>query len=290
MTIGIIGNTHKKEFSAIFTELLLHLAQRKIIVVLENSLQAFISAKIEHIAYNFCAPEALPERCDILFVLGGDGTILSAAQLVGEKKVPILGVNLGKLGFLAGISVSELKETIDEILSNQIIHDERSVLKATHSQGEATVFALNDIVVDKGSSFRIIEVEAFVDGNYAVSYAVDGVIVSTPTGSTAYSLAANGPIIVPSCDAIALTPICPHNLTSRPLIVSLHNEISLKINWAHSNIHLTADGKMEQYLAAPIEISITSADFTISLIRRKHQTFYEALRTKLMWGRRYTNI
>ncbi|MEK7263177.1 MAG: NAD(+)/NADH kinase [Bacteroidota bacterium] len=289
MRFGIIGNTQKKEFLEIFTELLLLLKQKKVDIVLENSLRNFIPQKLENILLNFCEVELLPEQSDILFVLGGDGTILSAAQIVGERKVPILGVNLGKLGFLAGISSDELEITIDEILSNSIILDERSVIKATHSQNYTSVFALNDIVIDKGSSFRIIEVEAFVDGSYAVSYAVDGVIVSTPTGSTAYSLAANGPIIVPSCDAIALTPICPHNLTTRPLIVPLKSEIVLKINWAHSNVHLTADGKMEQYLGTPIEINITSAEFKISLIRRKHQTFFETLRTKLMWGRRYSN-
>jgi NAD+ kinase len=231
----------------------------------------------------------LPARVDLLVVLGGDGTLLSMARLVGVRGIPILGVNLGALGFLTEIPLEELYITLEEALTGHYQFSERIMLTAhIHRQGEriAEYSVLNDVVINKGALARIIEIETYIDREYVTTYRADGLIISTPTGSTAYSMAAGGPIIFPSLQALVLTPICPHTLTNRPLVVP--NGVSIEVILASEkeDVYLTLDGQVGFALRYRDVVEVKSAERSIKLIKSSHRSYYEVLRTKLKWGER----
>jgi NAD+ kinase len=230
----------------------------------------------------------LPGQVDVLLVLGGDGTLLSMARLVGDLGVPILGVNLGGLGFLAALTVDELYPALDSLLRDELVIEERMMLVATVSrQGErlSEYAALNDMVITKSAMSRIIRLEVAVDGELATGYRADGLIISTPTGSTAYCLSAGGPIVYPTMDAVVLTPICSHTLTNRPIVLpaSLRIEVTLATD---QDVMLTADGQVGFALKPWDTVEIRRASARTRLLRPPHKHFFSVLRTKLKWGER----
>jgi NAD+ kinase len=232
----------------------------------------------------------IPEHADVIVVLGGDGTLLSVARLVDSHDVPILGVNLGSLGFLTAITLDELYTVMADILENRFQVSERMMLAArVHRQGKtiSSYAVLNDLVINKGALARIIELETTIDQGYLTTFKADGLIISTPTGSTGYSLSAGGPIVYPTLDSIIVSPICPHTLTNRPLLVPPAARIETVLASEGGDVSLTLDGQIGFALQQYDKISVTRAEHTIKLITSPTKTYFEVLRTKLKWGERY---
>jgi NAD+ kinase len=231
----------------------------------------------------------LPDLCDFLLVVGGDGTLLSAARVMGTKGKPILGVNLGSLGFMTALTLDELYPALEKIFDYDFDCEERMMLVAhVHRLGErvANYTVLNDVVINKGALAKIIDIEATVDDAYLTTYKADGLIISTPTGSTGYSLAAQGPIIAPSLGAILLTPICPHTLTNRPLVVPDGMTVRATLKSRETDVFLTLDGQVGFGLREDDVVEVKKADLPLRFIRSPFKDYYAVLRAKLKWGER----
>jgi NAD+ kinase len=282
MTFGIIGNLRKEGLKEEVLTMVGLLRKRGMEFFLEEEL-ALLLGREHRLA---CAPrEECVSRADMVVALGGDGTILTVARLVGTRQIPILGVNLGKLGFLAEISPNEMEKAIGEILGGQYVIEDRLVLQASHpGANDRATFAVNDVVVARSRSMRIIDVATSIDGAYAVTYRGDGLIVSTPTGSTAYALSNGGPIVTPTTSVIGITPISPHTLSGRPLIIPDTAVIRLAVDAHQHEVLFSADGQTEEYLTTPTEIEIRKANHSLRLVRRMGRSYFDVLRAKLFWG------
>ncbi len=231
----------------------------------------------------------IPEQCDFLIVIGGDGTLLSAARVVGTTGKPILGVNLGSLGFMTAITLEELFPVLERIFHNEIDFDERMMLVAhVHRLGErvANYTVLNDVVINKGALAKIIDIKATVGEELLSSFKADGLIISTPTGSTGYSLAAQGPIIYPTLHSILITPICPHMLTFRPLVVPDDRVVRAELVSKETDVFLTLDGQVGFGLRQDDVIEVRKAHATLRFFRSPFRDYFTVLRTKLKWGER----
>ncbi len=231
----------------------------------------------------------LPAAVDLLIVLGGDGTLLSVGRLVINRNIPILGVNLGTLGFLAEVSIREMYPALERILRGEYAIDHRMMLKArVYRQGSCIgdYRVLNDVVVNKGALARIISLEVVVDGSYLTTFQADGLILSTPTGSTAYSLSAGGPIIYPSLSSILLTPICPHTLTNRPIILPVNSILEITLKNDQRDVLLTLDGQVGSSFLKDDVAVIQQSEYTVPFIKSPFKDYFEVLRTKLKWGER----
>jgi NAD+ kinase len=227
------------------------------------------------------------EPLDLVVVLGGDGTLLKAARLYGHLEAPILGVNLGGLGFLTEISLDELRPIFERILRGEYQTESRMVLTAgIIREGEVcpVIPFLNDVVINKGAVARIIDLETSIGGQFLTSYRGDGLIVATPTGSTAYNLSAGGPILHPALKTILLTPICPFTLTNRPIILQDDAVIDIRLGTKPSEVWLTFDGQVGYPLKAGDLVRIQKAVKSIRLIKTPYKNYFEILRTKLKWG------
>jgi NAD+ kinase len=231
-----------------------------------------------------------PEDIDIVVTLGGDGTLLRGARLVAGERVPVLGVNLGYLGFLTSVPPGELEEALEQVLRGECWIDERFTLDAVvqNRSGNlsASYNALNDAVLHKGGFARVVRLAVFIgpDREEIGSYTADGIILSTPTGSTAYSLSAGGPIVVPTVDCILATPICPHTLVVRPLIVPSSAELFIEVLTPTSEMILTVDGQDGEHLQPGDRLIVRRGSPTVPLIRLAGQTFFQTLRRKLHWA------
>ena len=225
-------------------------------------------------------------QADALVILGGDGTLLAASHIV-DRPVPVLGVNFGSLGFLTEITMAELYTALEGVLAGDYRYEERRMLRAEvrRASGPPTSGdVLNDVVVTKAALSRIIELDVSVDGLFVSAFRADGLIVSSPTGSTAYNLAAGGPILHPSLEAVVLTPICPHMLTNRPLVVPDRSTIEVRLRAAREGeVHLTLDGQRGFPLAAGDVVTVTRSPRTLRLVKARRD-YFEVLRTKLKWG------
>ena len=222
-----------------------------------------------------------------MIVLGGDGTLLSAARLAADRHVPILAVNLGGLGFLTTVSQDELYPILEEIFSDHPRVSDRVMLQAEVIRGGATIrrqIALNDAVINKAAPARIMDMELRVNGELVTTYKADGLILSTPTGSTAYSLAAGGPIIYPSVAAFVITPICPHTLTNRPLVIPDSAKIEIDFHSEDPAVYLTLDGQVGIDLERGDRIVVQKAPEKLRLVRPSNKTYFQVLRSKLKWG------
>lgn len=225
---------------------------------------------------------------DFVLVLGGDGTLLSAARAVAHAGVPILAVNLGSLGFLTEVPLGEMYATLDAVDQGQCPVEERSVLECELLRAEeclARHFALNDVVVNKSAISRLVEFDLLVNGTFVFNYKADGVIIATPTGSTAYSLAAGGPILMPSVDAFVVTPVCPHALTHRPLVVTDTANIELLVETGGEEAFLSIDGQVGMPVMQGDRLLCRKAKHKVKLMRVR-RTFFDVLRNKLKWGQR----
>ncbi len=233
--------------------------------------------------------EELPACADLLIVLGGDGTLLSAARLSADRGVPILAVNLGGMGFLTTVSQEEIYSILEEVFSGNYRVSERVMLEAEIVRDGAVVrrqIALNDAVLNKAALSRIMDLELRVDGEYVTTYKADGLILSTPTGSTAYSLAAGGPIVYPAVASFVVTPICPHTLTNRPLVIPDSAKIDVGFKTEDNLVFLTLDGQVGIELDRGDHIRVRKAAEKLHLVRPTRKTYYQVLRSKLKWGER----
>lgn len=233
--------------------------------------------------------EELPAQSDLLIVLGGDGTLLSAARLVADRPVPILAVNLGGLGFLTTVPLDDLYEILEEVFLGKSKVSERVMLEAQVVRAGSIIrrqIALNDAVLNKAALARIMDVELRVDGEYVTTYKADGLILSTPTGSTAYSLSAGGPIIYPAVEAFVVTPICPHTLTNRPLVIPDAAQIEIDFQAEDDTVFLTLDGQIGIKLVKGDRVIVRKASEKLRLVIPSKKTYYQVLRSKLKWGER----
>ena len=234
----------------------------------------------------FVKPEELSREVDVVIVLGGDGTLLHAARIIGASGVPILGVNLGSLGFLTEVKLDGMYEAFEYLLSGQYRWEERVLLDVKVVRDEkvaAQYLALNDAVINKGTLARIIELDICVNTQSVLFTRSDGLIVSTPTGSTAYSLAAGGPILYPTLEAFIIAPICPHTLTNRPLVIPDRDEVEVRLHRA-TDVMLTVDGQVGMPLQQEDCLKICRAQSTMKLVLPFGSTFFQLLREKLRWG------
>lgn len=231
----------------------------------------------------------LAEELDLLVTLGGDGTMIGAARFVGDRQIPVLGVNFGFLGYLTEFTLSELYAALDGVLEGNFYLDRRMMLDvklARHGQEVESFRALNDAVISSAVPVHMIEVECLINQMFVNSFRADGMIVATPTGSTAYSLSAGGPIVFPSMSAILLTPICPHTLSNRPVVVPGDSVVDLVFKRAHEDLMLTIDGQVPIRLTAGDQVTVLRSQTTFDLIRPTNRNYFEVLRTKLKWGTR----
>ncbi|MDL1892770.1 NAD(+) kinase [Sphingobacteriales bacterium CHB3] len=287
MKFGIIGNRSKHELPGVVKLLVDTLNRSGVEFVIDGELVELLKSKnvqlgtVETRNHAECV-----QGVDIVIAMGGDGTILSAARTVGTESTPILGVNLGKLGFLAEFAPDELETSIKNVIANNYHVEERMVLEATSpSLPGQTLYGVNDIVVDKSRSARVMDVETYINGTFAVTYRGDGLIISTPTGSTAYALSNGGPIVTPTSNVIGITPIAPHTLSGRPLIVPDTDTIRVVAYATANEVLLSADGQETGILEPPIEIFIKKANHTLRLVKCVDRSYYEVLRGKLLWGK-----
>ena len=282
--IGIVAKTDRQEARTVVPQLLEWCQARGLQPLCEKETAGLCP---ETTVATAMRPD-LPAQVDLLVVLGGDGTLLSMARLVGDLGVPILGVNLGGLGFLTALTVEELFPALEAHLADGLVIEERIMLAATVSRrGErlAEYVALNDMVITKSAMSRIIRIEVAVDGQFATGYRADGLIVSTPTGSTAYSLSAGGPIVFPTMDAMVLTPICSHTLTNRPIVLPGSQRIEVTL-LTDQDVMLTADGQVGFALKQMDSVEVRRATPRLRLLRFPQKHFFSVLRTKLKWGER----
>src|SRR5262245_41837014 len=230
---------------------------------------------------------ALASIADVLLVLGGDGTMLNAARLAGERGIPILGVNMGGLGFLTEVRLENLYPSLERVFANDFVLDERLMLQTHfHRSGETVAqgVALNDVVISKGTVARMIELKIAIQGRFVTNLRGDGLIVSSPTGSTAYSLSAGGPIIDPAVQSLILTPISPHTLTHRPLIVPGEAELDVTLTSKDDGAMATLDGQVGVAITQGDTVVIQTSEHRSRLIRFPESHYYDVLREKLKWG------
>ncbi len=282
MRFGIIGNIEKEGLRETVGRLLDLLDRSNAEYCLEEHLADLlgVSQKAGTVDMQECIVGS-----DMIVAFGGDGTILVTARRVGSRGTPILGVNLGKLGFLAEVTPEEMEKAIGDILARRYLVQDRLVLEGTTSAHPGNVYhGVNDMVVEKSRSPRVISVDTYIDGVFAVRYRGDGLIISTPTGSTAYALSNGGPIVTPTTQVIGITPISPHTLSGRPLIVSDTSTIRVVVHSQTEEILFSSDGQIEEFLTSPAELIVRKADYSVRLVKRTDRSYFDVLRAKLLWG------
>jgi len=282
--VGLVAKPDAAQAQSVILKLLDWFAGRGVGVVLEKETAGLVPAATVAAARK----SDLPGQVDLLIVLGGDGTLLSMARAVGDLGVPILGVNLGGLGFLTATTLDEMLPALDTLLAGGMEIEERMMLGARlvrGGQGVGDYIALNDVVITKSAMSRIIDLSVSVGGRHAISYRADGLIISTPTGSTAYNLSAGGPILFPTMDAVVLTPIAPHTLSNRPIVVPGAQRVDVAL-LVEQEVMLTMDGQVGVPLRGGDVVEVQKADARIRLVRFPSKDFFSVLRTKLKWGER----
>ena len=250
--------------------------------VAEGILAWFKDRKIEA-----SADPAIAGRADLAVVVGGDGTLLTAARMLGDRQIPVLAVNHGSLGFLTAVTLDELYPALERVMAGEFVSDFRMMMEVSVIRGAELVTryrALNDAVINKGTLARIIELEARVDGQHVSSFRSDGLIIATPTGSTAYNLSAGGPIIFPSMEAMVVTPICSHTLTNRPLVLPPGVKIEVTLRSAQDEVYVTVDGQVGLPIHVDDRLRIEKSDVEVQLVAPAGKNYFDVLRGKLKWG------
>ncbi len=278
--VGIIGK-EKDPAPKIAFEITRWLEERGVTVLVDRDLAERASLD------NGVPRSRIPDQVDLVLVLGGDGTLLSVARLVGSRQTPVLGINLGSLGFLTEISIDELFPSLEALFRGEVDTEARMMLTAhVHRRDEriAEYHILNDVVINKGALARIIELEAEVDGQRLTRYRADGLIVATPTGSTAYNLSAGGPMIAPTMECLVLTPICPFTLSNRSIVLPPSSDLKMTLVSQSGDCFLTLDGQVGFGLQQGDRIEVRRAAFDFQLVHSVTRSYYEIARTKLRWG------
>jgi NAD+ kinase len=287
-SIGVIVKPHQPDALETLCALTTWLSERDIAFV---GLPEIEREQIEH--HTGCKIEVLgegelPERVDLILVLGGDGTMIATGRMLSDNQVPVIGVNYGGLGYLAEFPIEELFPALEAILAGKYQVQQRLMLRVELWRGDDLVTqnrVLNDVVVNKSALARIIEIEASLNDQFVNSFRADGLIVATPTGSTAYNLSAGGPIIYPSMNAMVITPICPFTLSNRPIVVPDDSVIEVRLITEHEEVALTLDGQVGFALQARDRVVIRKSHTAFNLVQPPNRNYFEVLRNKLKWGR-----
>jgi NAD+ kinase len=280
--IGIISRPRRSNLSEVVPPLLAWLKDRGIHVVYDQETASSLSEPSEG-----RSREQVAAASDLLLVLGGDGTLLAAARVAAPRGIPILPINMGSLGFLTSFMLEELYPALEDILAGRLTISERVMLHAELQRSGKTLdkqTVLNEVVINKGALARMIELELSIDKDFVCRYRADGLIVASPTGSTAYSLSAGGPIVHPSVEAFIITPICPHTLSDRPVVVGDISVIEVKLSAGTESVFLTLDGQKGIPLQATDRVRISRAQQLLKLIQTPNKSYFEILRNKLKWG------
>lgn len=287
--IGIIGRIGNELVLESVKTVAAFLLQRKLHVILEEEIAELLP---QH-GLEVCPRLTIGKLCDLVIVVGGDGSMLGAARTLAKHDVPVVGVNRGGLGFLTDISPAEIEQKLGEVLDGKYIVEERFLLDTIVKRGDELVgrgSAFNDVVVSSGGAARMIEFETYIDDRFVYSQRSDGLIVSTPTGSTAYSLSGGGPIMHPKLDALVMVPMFPHTLTSRPIVVDGNSEIKIIMGGDNQRkAYVTCDGHLRIKAAPGDIISIYKKPDKLKLIHPVDHSFYAACRDKLGWGQKLVN-
>ena len=282
--VGLIAKPDAPAAPRVILQVLQWLGAHGLTAVLEKQTAGLVSSATVQAA----SKDELPGLVDLLVVLGGDGTLLSMARAIGDLGVPILGVNLGGLGFLTATTLDEMLPALEAVLAGRMATEERMLLAARLVRGGQTIgeySALNDVVITKSAMSRIVDLAVSVGGRHAISYRADGLIISTPTGSTAYNLSTGGPILFPTMDAVVLTPIAPHTLSNRPIVIPGAERIEVTL-LDDQDVMLTMDGQVGVPLRERDTVEVQQAATRIRLLRFPNKDFFSVLRTKLKWGER----
>ena len=282
--IGIISKPKKTEIREVVPPLVQWLRQRQIEVFIDKETGSLLESAEKAMTRN-----EMPGQVDLLVVLGGDGTLLAAARALNRKPVPILAVNLGGLGFLTVITKEELYPTLELVLAGNFKTEHRVQIEGELVRADEVIssfLALNDVVLNKGAIARILDFDVLVNGRFISTYKSDGLIVSTPTGSTAYSLAAGGPIVTPTVEAFVITPICAHTLTNRPLVLPDSVQIEVVVKSQREVAYLTVDGQVGIATHSEDTVRLRKASSSVELIQPPAKDYFEILRQKLKWGER----
>lgn len=286
MLIGIIANITKENVVDVVSSFLAKLKKNKIDYLLTKSLfEDKDKLKIE-LYEDFVADDKdIYEKSDVIISIGGDGTMLATAFNAQFYDKPVLGVNLGKLGFLAEANIDQIDKVIEDLKNHNYKIEERMLITGeVIGYKSERFYAVNDIVIDKGGWPKMIEITVWVDDEYVTTLSADGLIIATPTGSTGYSISVGGPIVSPKTDVITLSPISPHSLTVRPLVLPGNQEIVIKADSLHSTLQVNCDGQRSYTFPPPMEIKIKKNEKPLKLIHTSLTTYFETLRNKLMWG------
>ena len=286
-TVGVIVKPNHAEAWKTACELSDWLEKRGITLVGKPRVQSE-STDPARCEINTVDDERFANESDLIVVLGGDGTMISTARLIADSDALVLGINYGSLGYLTDFRIEEMFPALEAIFTGEYEIDRRVMLHAEHWRGEemlATGRVLNDVVLNKAALARIIEIEVSLNGLYVNSFRADGLIVSTPTGSTAYNLSAGGPIIYPSMNAVVLTPICPFTLTNRPIVVPDDAIIELKLEQENEGVVLTLDGQIGYTMKTDDRVRIRKSRTTFNLVQPQNRNYFDVLRNKLKWGR-----
>jgi len=237
---------------------------------------------------NYHSENEIRDSADLVVVLGGDGTLISAIRLLQEKSTPVLGINLGRLGFLTDTKIEDATSTLQEVFSGNYMIEKRMKLDVLVKNKYNTTFkaqVINDLVINKGALARIIDIDVTVDNLFMNTYRADGIIISTPTGSTAYTLAAGGPIVYPTLNSIIVTPICPHALSHRPIVLHDTSKLKLKVKDLYDKVFITCDGQEGKKMESGEEVYVEKSNSFANLIVTKHHNYFTLLKEKLGWGR-----
>lgn len=282
-SFAIWANLGKKEVPGLVHEVMLWAENNDISLFLPNSLEHLEIVSNHSNFYD----STTPPNVDFLLCLGGDGTLISGVRIFNEHTVPVLGVHIGGLGFLAQITPKELTEKLDMIKDDQFTTQERLVLNAKISNNDHSYFAINDFVVQNEVTYRVTSLSLYIDGKHVSDYKSDGIIISTPTGSTAYSLSSGGPIVQPDVFSIIVTPISPHSLTSRPLVLPADVNIEFRFNDdSEKELKLIADGQNIENFTNNSTVTISQAQHHLKFITFEDYDYYQTLKTKMVWGKR----
>ena len=276
MKVAVIANIKKEGIKKLLPVFINELKKENIDAVMHDSLLSILGN-----GYIFSSPDTLFKDVDMIISFGGDGTILHTARLSAGTGIPILGINLGKVGFLAEISPEEIYHIPERLKNGSYEILNRMAFSAETTAGKK-YFALNDIAIDRSADTRILELAVSVDGMHAGDFAADGLIVSTPTGSTAHSVSAGGPLVMPECNVTILTPICPHSLTLRPMIIDGSKEVRLDV--LSGRARMAVDGQSFVDVPAGCKVTIRMSDEPVKIARFKDKTYFDILHTRLNWG------
>lgn len=280
MTIGIIPNISKSEILIIVKKIIEQIHQNGFRYILSESLLNFKEELNGE--SKFLSHDELSKSCDMVVSIGGDGTMLNTAYEMRHSSTPIIGVNFGKLGFLAEFDLTGFTDFLQDIKTKNYVVEERMTLLG--ECGGKELYAINDLVIDKGSWSKMIELTIKVDDDYVATFSADGLIVATPTGSTGYSLSTGGPIVNPKADVITLSPIAPHTLTMRPLVISSQQKVTVIVNSPSEKIQVSCDGQRVEYFDSPSVIIIEKSKQPVRLVHSNRTNYFEILRNKLFWG------